>query len=134
MKMKNNLKDNFGNIWTVQKGDIKEDDYAFNHDTGNVIAVEPDDNGEVDLYFYNETHTKVKPMIGQYSKAINKDLALITSIIISEDILGGTVFQTFDKAYAIAKDFQKKYAHDFNWEEQELDFDETIILLFYCIN
>jgi hypothetical protein len=56
-----------------------------------------------------------------------KDLALITSIIISEDILGGTVFQSFDKAYAIAEDFQKKYAHDFNWEKQELDFDEAII-------
>ena len=31
-----------------------------------------------------------------------KDLALITSIIINDDVLGGTIFQTFDKAYALA--------------------------------
>ena len=28
-----------------------------------------------------------------------KDLALITALIIDEDILGGSVFQTFDLAY-----------------------------------
>lgn len=57
-----------------------------------------------------------------------KDLALITSIIINEDVLGGTIFQTFDKAYALAEKFQDKFSHDFNWENQGLDFDEAIIL------
>lgn len=57
----------------------------------------------------------------------SKDLALITSIIIKEDILNGSVFQTFDKAYEIAKQFQDLYIEDFNWEDQELDFDEAII-------
>jgi hypothetical protein len=57
-----------------------------------------------------------------------KDLALITSVIINEDILGGTIFQTFDKAYALAKKFQVEFSHDFNWENQRLDFDEAIIL------
>jgi len=57
-----------------------------------------------------------------------KDLALITSIILNEDILGGTIFQTFDKAYALAEKFQDKFSHDFNWENQKLDFDESIIL------
>ena len=56
-----------------------------------------------------------------------KDLAMITSFIINEDILGGTIFQTFEQAYAIAEEFQKEYSHDFNWEGQELDFDEAII-------
>ena len=56
-----------------------------------------------------------------------KDLALITAIIISEDILGGTIFQTFDRAYELAKQFQKKYSYDFDWEKQEDDFDEAII-------
>ena len=56
-----------------------------------------------------------------------KDLALITSIIINEDILGGTIFQTFDKAYALAEKFQKKFSHDFNWENQTCDFDEAVI-------
>jgi len=56
-----------------------------------------------------------------------KDLALITAIIIQEDLLGGTVFQTFDKAWELAIEFQKLYAHDFYWERQEKDFDEAII-------
>jgi|TARA_R100001443_G_scaffold107070_1_gene116724 hypothetical protein len=56
-----------------------------------------------------------------------KDLALITTIIISEDLLGGTIFQTFDKAYELAKEFQKKYSYDFNWEHQQDDFDDAII-------
>ena len=58
---------------------------------------------------------------------INKDIALITSIIINEDMLGGTVFQTFDKAYELAKEFQKEYAHDYNWENQKIDFDEAVV-------
>ena len=56
-----------------------------------------------------------------------KDLALITAIIIQEDLLGGTVFQTFDKAWELAIEFQKLYAHDYDWENQEMDFDEAII-------
>ena len=56
-----------------------------------------------------------------------KDLALITSIIINEDVLGGTVLQTFDIAYDLAKQFQVLYDHDFNWEHSEQDFDEAII-------
>jgi len=64
----------------------------------------------------------------EVNKEKYKDLALITSIILSEDILKGSLFQSFDKAYAIAEDFQKKYAHDFNWENENLDFDESVII------
>lgn len=56
-----------------------------------------------------------------------KDIALITAIIINEDILGGSVFQTFDLAYTFAKEFQEKFGYDFDWENQEMDFDEAII-------
>lgn len=56
-----------------------------------------------------------------------KDLALITAIIITEDLLNGSVFQVFDQAYKLAQEFQKQYAHDFNWENQDMDFDEAII-------
>ena len=54
------LIDNFGDFWIVQEGEIKLYDYAFNHDTGDVVVVEYDDNEELDLYYYNQTHTKVK--------------------------------------------------------------------------
>ena len=57
-----------------------------------------------------------------------KDLALITALIIDEDILGGSVFQTFDLAYLIAEKFQYIYPHDFKWEGEDLDFHEAIIL------
>ena len=57
-----------------------------------------------------------------------KDLALITAIIFKERILYDTSFNTFDKAYAIAEKFQDIYPHDFNWEGEDLDFDEAIIL------
>ena len=57
-----------------------------------------------------------------------KDLALITAIIFKERILYDTSFNTFDKAYEIAEKFQDIYPHDFNWEGEDLDFDEAIIL------
>lgn len=60
-----------------------------------------------------------------------KDLALITTIIINEDVLGGTLFQTFDEAWEYAKEFQELYAHDFDWKDQEDDFDEAIIKFIY---
>tara|TARA_B100000214_G_scaffold257319_1_gene189689 strand:- start:3032 stop:3250 length:219 start_codon:yes stop_codon:yes gene_type:complete len=61
----------------------------------------------------------------KYEKHI--DLALITAIIINEDILGGTVFQTFDLAYTFAEEFQEKFGYDYDWENHEITFDEAII-------
>tara|TARA_Y100000768_G_C23811590_1_gene602072 strand:+ start:83 stop:337 length:255 start_codon:yes stop_codon:yes gene_type:complete len=69
----------------------------------------------------------------KYEKHI--DLALITAIIINEDILGGTVFQTFEKniyykfnlAYTFAEEFQEKFGYDYDWENHDIDFDEAII-------
>lgn len=57
-----------------------------------------------------------------------KELALITAIILAEDIFKGSVFQTFDKAYEVAKEFIKEYPTDTIWDHrQEYDYDETII-------
>ena len=39
---------------------------------------------------------------------MEKDLALITAIIITEDLLNGSVFQVFDQAYELAQQFQKQ--------------------------
>lgn len=57
----------------------------------------------------------------------HKDLTLITCIIIQEDMLGGTLFQTFDKAYEIAKKFQQEYPEDKKWEDVYPHFDEAVI-------
>jgi len=56
-----------------------------------------------------------------------KDIALIVAVIYSEDLLTGCVFHSFEEAYKMAKAFQKKYPHDFNWESEDDDFDEAII-------
>jgi len=38
-----------------------------------------------------------------------KELALISSYIVREDLLYGTVFQTFDIAYSLAEEFYEIY-------------------------
>jgi len=55
----------------------------------------------------------------------SKELAMVTAVIVQEDILGGSLFQTFDRAYEIAVEFMKLYPHDYDWSE--LEYDETII-------
>tara|TARA_Y100001972_G_scaffold43097_1_gene53054 strand:- start:258 stop:467 length:210 start_codon:yes stop_codon:yes gene_type:complete len=64
----NILTDNFGDKWVVEKGRIKYYDYAFNHDINQVSVVDYDDDGKIDLYYYNETHTKVTPLNPQNSR------------------------------------------------------------------
>ena len=56
-----------------------------------------------------------------------KELALIAAFIIHEDILNGTVYQTFDRAYELAEEFLEENLINKNWENEELDFDEAII-------
>jgi len=62
----------------------------------------------------------------------HKELTLITCIIIKEDILNGTLFQTFDKAYDIAKKFKKTFPEDTDWEAMYIDFDEAVIDFCNC--
>tara|TARA_R110000744_G_scaffold88213_1_gene171981 strand:- start:928 stop:1194 length:267 start_codon:yes stop_codon:yes gene_type:complete len=57
-----------------------------------------------------------------------KDLALVTCIILEEDLLGGTLWESFDVAYKLAKEFCELYPSDYNWEGfSDLDFDEAVI-------
>jgi hypothetical protein len=57
-----------------------------------------------------------------------KEISLIVAVIIREDILNGSVFQTFDKAHEIATEFIKIHPASKTWEDEDLDFDETIIV------
>jgi len=59
------------------------------------------------------------------SEELAKELALVTAVILREDTLGGSLFQTFDVAYNIAKAFTKLYPCDCTWVD--LDYEETII-------
>ena len=54
-----------------------------------------------------------------------KELALVSALILQEDILLGTIFNTFDAVYEIAEEFIKVYPSDSTWEE--LDYEETVI-------
>lgn len=55
-----------------------------------------------------------------------KELALLTSFIIQEDVLGGTLFQTFDKAYELAHKFLDQYPLDTQWGI-DMEYEDTII-------
>jgi hypothetical protein len=57
-----------------------------------------------------------------------EDLALITCVILKEDLLGGTVWQDFTVAYELAKKFQKVYPADHDWQEEDIDFESTIVM------
>lgn len=58
-------------------------------------------------------------------KETAKELALISSYIVANDLLNGTVFQTFDTAYELAEQFLEEYPMDFIWGIDR-EFDETI--------
>lgn len=60
------------------------------------------------------------------SKETAKELALISCFIIQSEKLNGTIFQTFDKAYDLAKLFLYKFPIDHKWEDSDKDFDEAI--------
>jgi hypothetical protein len=55
----------------------------------------------------------------------SKELSLISSYIISNNLLNGTIFQTFDKAYDLAEKFLIKYPLDTEWGIDK-EWDETI--------
>ncbi len=66
-----------------------------------------------------------------------KEVALVTALIIREDIFMGTVFQTFDKAYETAIKFVDRYPPDLDWGVDDIrdadgnlithDWDEAVI-------
>lgn len=62
------LTDIWGDKWVVEEGDIQYYDYAYNHDINQVRLVDYDDDGEIDLYYYNETHSKVNPLNPETSR------------------------------------------------------------------
>jgi hypothetical protein len=64
---------------------------------------------------------------------MDKDLAVVTSYIMYNDLLdeyngyfNSSFFSKIDKAIQIAELFCSFYSADFNWEESELDFEETL--------
>ena len=59
------------------------------------------------------------------SKEEAKEVALVTAVIIHEDVFMGSVYQTFDKAYDVASKFVEKYPPNTHWDD--LEYDETIV-------
>ena len=58
-------------------------------------------------------------------KKTAKELALISSYIVANDLLNGTVFQTFDTAYELAQQFLEEYTIDYVWGVTR-EWDETV--------
>ena len=62
------------------------------------------------------------------SEEMAKELALICCFIMSNDMLNGTIMQTFDRAFVIAQRFVKKYPLDTKWGvDVDLEYEETIV-------
>ena len=58
-----------------------------------------------------------------------KELALVSSLILNLDVLGGTIWQTFDRAYEIASAFVlacPPQEYDNKWGDEMGDYEETI--------
>jgi len=55
---------------------------------------------------------------------MEKDIALVCCIIHQEDILGGTLFQTFDEIYDLAAKFVAAHKKE-KWEDR--DFEEAVV-------
>lgn len=56
----------------------------------------------------------------------NKDIALVTAIIVKEEYIHSSWVNSFDQAYLLAQGFVEKYPSDFNWEESDIDFESAI--------
>jgi len=65
------------------------------------------------------------------TEELAKELALTVSVIMREDKLNGTIMQTFDDGYEIAKKFVEKYPLNTDWEQVRekinLDWDELVV-------
>lgn len=59
------------------------------------------------------------------TKEYYKEVALVTSYILREDLLFGTFFNTFDEAYKAAEEFLETYPIDYVWGVKE-EWDETV--------
>lgn len=64
----------------------------------------------------------IKFRTGKYN---TKEIALVCAYIAYNDLLDGTIFNTFDRSYEIAKDFLKVYPVNFKWGINE-EWDETL--------
>lgn len=67
-------------------------------------------------------------LVRAVSNAEAEELSLVTAVIRENEILHGTVFQTFDGNYKIAKAFIEKYGVDeVKWGvEHGMEFEEVV--------
>jgi len=58
-----------------------------------------------------------------------EELALVTAVIREDEVLNGTLWQTFDNNYKIAVAFIEKYGVDeVKWGlDYDMDFEETVV-------
>jgi len=62
-----------------------------------------------------------------YTDNEHKELAVITSYIVSYDLLSlGSFFNTIDAAYLCAEEFLKAYPEGTKWGENASPWDETL--------
>lgn len=80
--------------------------------------------GESDLTV--ERFNKILSDYGSGLQVMDQEIALTAAYIVTIDLLGGTFFQTYDRALDIAKEFVEKYPSFTKWGENNKEWDETI--------
>ena len=59
-------------------------------------------------------------------KSVAKELSLICCLIRENEIIKGSLFQSFDEIFCIAQDFIAKYPLNTEWGI-ELEFEQTVL-------
>jgi len=142
--LENSLSDDYWDIVCTylhkyhQRGDVAESDDLKKYVDGEYFDEEEDYNYMLNEYGDKLTanvHLKVLDT-GLYIEALErfkevycKEIALTVSVIQREELISGTVFQTFDQIYDIACAFVvRNHIHKSEyWEQANQDFDEVVI-------
>ncbi len=142
--LENSLSENYWDIVCTylykyhQRDDVLESDMLSKYVDGEFFDEEEDYNHMINEYGNKLTakvHLKTLDT-GLYIEALErfkevycKEIALAVSVIQREDLISGTLFQTFDQIYDIACAYVvRNHVHNSEyWEQANRDYDETVI-------
>ena len=142
--LENSLSENYWDIVCTylykyhQRDDVLESDMLSKYVDGEFFDEEEDYNHMINEYGNKLTakvHLKTLDT-GLYIEALErfkevycKEIALAVSVIQREDLISGTLFQTFDQIYDIACAYVvRNHVHNSEyWEQANQDFDEAVI-------
>jgi len=142
--LRNALSDDYWNIVCSylhkyhQRDEVLESDMLTKYVDGEWFDEEEDHKYMIDTYgdkLTADVHLKVLDTelyieaLERFKEVYCKEIALAVSVIQREDLISGTLFQTFDQIYDIACTYVvRNHVHNSEyWEQANRDYDETVI-------